>query len=73
MYNHLAVEGLGMRLGSYHSILHLQRHLGMLDEMTKIGSNPYMWELAPMSFLEIMEPTWKERRMKEKGNDRDNL
>ena len=45
----------------------------MLDEMTKIGSNPYIWELAPMSFLEIMEPTWKERRMKEKGNDRDKL
>ena len=73
MYNRLAVEGLGMRLGSYHSILHLQRHLGMLDEMTKIDSNLYMWELAPMSFLEIMEPTWKERRMKEKGNDRDKL
>ena len=45
----------------------------MLDEMTKIGSNPYIWELAPMSFLEIMEPTWEERRMKEKGNDRDKL
>ena len=45
----------------------------MLDEMTEIGSNPYMWEPAPMSFLEIMEPTWEERRMKEKGNDRDKL
>ena len=45
----------------------------MLYEMTKIGSNPHMRELAPMSFLEIMEPTWEERRMKEKGNDRDKL
>ena len=61
MYNRLAVEGLGMRLRSYHSILHLQRHLRMLDEMTKIGSNPYMWELASMSFLEIMVPTWRNR------------
>ena len=65
MYNRLAVEGLGMRLGSYHSIklqiqITLAKAFGDLDEITKIGSNPYMWELAPMTWHEKKEE-WKNR------------